>query len=120
MKLTQFLLFHIFAMQECFNLCHFMVEVKESKAKSLQSSTLFEIEVDYEYMEAVIRYGKVAKSLWHKDNEEKLLLGLAHELTHILTGEIKGINRNKAQVFYDERATEQISRLLYRLYKRRK
>lgn len=115
-----FLLLHVYDMQRCFNLGHFMVAVKESKAKSLQSANMFDIEIDYEYMEAVIRFGKVANDLWRKNKHEKLLLGLAHELTHIITGELKNTHRKKFQTYYDERVTEQIARLLYRLYKKEK
>ena len=75
-----------------------------------------DILVDYEYLDAVIRYGRVVSKAFKRGDHEYVIRALAHETTHILTGEVKMTRRCFAPRLFDERATEHISRLLFRLF----
>jgi len=113
MKLQNFLEFHLARMQECFNITHFDVEIHRD-----QITSAMEICVDYEYLDADIAYGKQAILRWKRGDKIRILKWLAHELTHIITGELKTNHKKTERTFYDERATEHLSRLLFRLYRR--
>ena len=115
MKLEVFLKKHIRGMLECFCLTNFDVTTKVVKTKCLA-----EIDVDLEYLSAKILYGKALKRAWEKGDKELVLTTLAHEITHILLetlAETPGSKSKKHRIAL-EQATEHISRLLYRLYRK--
>jgi len=117
MTLQNFLLHHAQRMQYCFVIEHFQVSFLEVR----RLAATFDIIVDYEYLDAVIRYGSQVRKLWDKGDKEEILGALAHELTHILTGNITdGLAQTVKLRKRDEQTTEHISRLLYRLYKEKK
>jgi len=111
MNLTSFLKNHLKQMQKCFVVENFDVNIRFEEIKSAM-----EITVDYEYLEADIVYGDKVKKLWEQNKIDQILKYLVHEITHILTGEVKIDKKNFCKTYHDERATEHISRLLYRLY----
>jgi len=116
-KLEKFLVYHASRMQQCFVLEHFDVGIM--RVKNIRAA--MDVSVDYEYLDVVIRYGKQVETRWALGQKEQILETLAHELTHILTGEITdGLTMSKTRNKAEERATEHISRLLLRLYRRRK
>jgi len=111
MRLQQFLELHIEQMKVCFNITNFDIGIQRG-----ETSNQMEISVDYEYLDAGIVYDKKIIRSWKDKDTVRILKCLAHELTHILTGELKTNHKKTECTFYDERATEHISRLLYRLY----
>lgn len=111
MTLKSFLLKHLKQMQKCFVVENFDIKVRYEKINSSM-----EITVDYEYLEAEIFYGDKVKMLWNKGKTDVILKYLCHEVTHIMTGEVKIDRNNFCKTYHDERATEHISRLLFRLY----
>lgn len=113
-ELHEFVSHHLKMMQICFCVEQFDVELRWKKREKYK----MEISVDYEYLEATIWLGKQVEQEWARQGYRNILLWLAHELTHILTGEVKMSKSNFCVRFHDERATEHISRLLYKLYER--
>lgn len=111
-NLKKFLRKHLDQMLVCFKLTHFDVYLKRKNI-----SAKMQIATDLEYLEALIEYGKQAEQAWEQKKHQDLLLWLCHEVTHILLAEIK--SKRKRYRFYNERATEHISRLLYELYRRK-
>lgn len=113
MTLEKFLIRHTAAMLVCFNLTHFTVMFK--RRPKLDCSA--EIDIDLEYLEAVIFYGKKLEATYRRDKKEVLKV-LAHELSHIILenlAETPGSPKKKHRIAC-EQATEHVSRLLYRLY----
>lgn len=101
-------------MQECFNLQHFDIYIGR-----MTPNAQMDILVDYEYMDAEIRIGKEVYTLWKNKDKEAIIRILSHEITHILSGlATDGIKLSKQASKQDEQATELISRLLYRLYRK--
>jgi hypothetical protein len=116
MKLREFLEKHIVGMLVCFNLTHF--GVKLARVKKLVA--LMDIYIDYEYLTAEIRYGKKIDVAWKLGQKERIIQILSHEITHIITGEVTDdLTIGKARQKTEERANEHLSRLLYRLYRRK-
>ena len=114
MTLQEYLVYHTSKMMRCFFIEHFDVSLQKAK---LPQGTTMDIRVDYEYLNAVIRYGKSVKILWKIRDKKEILASIAHELTHILTGEITdGMKTTRNQNKIEEQTTEHISRLLLRLY----
>ena len=117
MTLIKFLVHHCQKMQRCFVIEHFEVSFLRIK----KCAGVMDINIDYEYLDAVIRYDGDVEVLWKTGQKEAILKVLCHELTHILTGmATDGITLTRQQTKQDEQANEHISRLLYRLYRRRK
>lgn len=117
MTLTHFLVGHLQRMQRCFVIEHFEISILGVK----RIGGIFDILVDYEYLDAVIRYGHEAVALWNTGKREELVKALVHECSHCLTGSVTdGMKLTKHQRKLDEQANEHLSRLLYRLYRRRK
>ena len=115
MNLSQFLVYHVGKMLHCFILEHYEVSLLRLK----KMPAVFDILVDYEYMDAVIRYGEKVEAMWKTGQTEAILESLAHELTHIFTGSItEHLKMTKRMRIHEERATVHISRLLYKLYKK--
>lgn len=106
---------HTLGMLKCFHLEHFDIYLGgETKTANM------DISVDYKYLTATICINKGMAQLYKIGNREEILTCLCHEITHILTGVITdGIALDKQQTKQDEQATEHLSRLLYRLYRRR-
>jgi hypothetical protein len=83
-----------------------------------------QIEVDYRYLDAQIEWGKKVEECWKEGEREHIVRCLTHELCHIITGESKNpfatsdtAERIKPLAeHFDERITETVSRIAYRLY----
>lgn len=115
--LISFLTYHCQRMQYCFVIEHF--EISFLQVKRLGAT--FDILVDHEYLDAVIRYGNTVVKLWEEGDKESILKALAHELTHVLTGNITDeLSQTQKLRKREEQTTEHISRLLFRLYKGKK
>jgi len=105
-------------MKTCFHLEHFDILVTHNPKLDCQMA----IDVDYRYLEAKIEYGNDTIERWKNDDVHFIIKCLAHEVTHILTGNLSNPFKMKREVrgemmtHFDEQVTEHVSRLLYRLY----
>lgn len=103
-------------MIHCFNLTHFNVFLEEVR----KLDCTMQIEVDYKYLDAKIAWGSKVREMWRLKQSRFIEMALAHELTHIITGEVTAPFQSKAhpelEEHFDERVTESVSRLLYNLY----
>ena len=111
--MKNFLMKHIEGMLITFNLTHFEVQLIPCK----KMKVVMDIQVNYDYLEAVIRYGKIVEDAWKRGDKDYILGALCHEITHILVGEITDdLAQTKKRTKLEERAVEHISRLLVRAY----
>lgn len=120
-SLQRFVHKHVAGLCICMNLSHFNIKVHFCKLKD----ATMDIEVDYRYLEAMIRMDIVlVTKMWRHDKSE-ILAYLAHELTHCITQEMSDpfasktecLKETKQQIHFEERVTETVSRLALRLYK---
>lgn len=115
MKIKAYLQKHTRQMQRCFIIEHYEVFV-EFASKKVLDGALMDIEVDDDYLRATIQYGSEIRNLYKQGNYEEVLKTLAHELTHVLISEMADKGEPEKENKLEERVTEHVSRLLYRLY----
>ena len=113
-------MYHCDLMIECFCLTHFHVYLKFNP----KMDCTLEISVDHRYMDAEIMFGQKALQLWKQGYKDEILRALAHELCHIVTSEMADAMKTKGKpetiraTHFEERVTETVSRVYYRLYTR--
>lgn len=123
-KLESFLRVHSLSIQDVAKVTHFTLGIyepaKSDPAFKNNQPTNMTIQVDYEYLSAIVRYSnKSVVGLWKAGHYNTIISLLCHEIAHIITGEafeklkIKYKGDGK---YYQERLTEQVGRLIEREY----
>ena len=99
-----------------FNLSHYEVTFYYL-AQSNKKDGAMEIEVDIEYLRGSIAYTRLVRALWKLGDRKQIRQILCHEISHILTEQLW---TSKSTRTNNEQVTEHVSRLLFRLYERKK
>jgi len=116
MKLNIFLRWHATHLQECLNLGHFRIVLNHcDNLKAVMDNS-----VDLEYHSSEIRWGTKLEAVWKMGKRTEIVRCLCHEFAHIITGELTDPMHDRTltreETFFDERVTESVGRLCFRLY----
>jgi len=120
--LIKFVHTHLAGLLNCMNLSHFALTVQFT---TLKNATM-DITPDHRYLEGKMRIDtKMVMAHWKLGERDEILEALAHEITHLLTSEMsdpfqwvcRAKKQTEAEIHFEERVTEHVSRLALRLYK---
>ena len=116
MNVNLFLRWHTEQLQDCLNLGHFQIVLNENK----KLDCTMENHTDYEYLTSEITWGKGIRDVYNQGKKAEVIRCLCHETAHILTGEetepMLDRKLTRQATFFDERVTETVGRICYRLY----
>lgn len=120
--LIKFVHTHLAGLLNSMNLSQFSITVHFT---DLKDATM-DITPDHRYLEGRTRIdtGRCMEH-WKLGEKDEILASLAHELSHLITSEMsdpfqthnKERKLTEAEIHYEERVTEHVSRLALRLYK---
>jgi hypothetical protein len=114
--LPRFLVRHTSDLLECLVLEHWHVFIKCDP----KLACTMQIEIDHRYIDAEISWGRKIVELWKDENREYIIRCLTHEVCHLITSELVAPFQTKGVPIehYEERVTETVSRIAFRLYTR--
>lgn len=116
MKLNLFLRWHATHLQECLNLGHYQIVL--NRCQNLRAT--MDNTVDCEYLTSEIRWGNKLEAVWDLGKHAEVVRCLAHEIAHCITSEqtypMEDRTLKREETFFDERVTETVGRICYRLY----